>query len=190
MTTIVGVRNNGFAAIAADSLATWEHINLPAAHVTNHHKILAYEDGYFGFAGSPAFISVCEQWLIHAEHKPSFTSVQAIFEASLDLHELLRKQYFLRPYDNDSDVFESSRMNILIVNPYGVFAVGALRTVLELTTFGGLGRGSSLALGAMAALYPREDETAESIATRAVEVAAEFDDSTALPLECYVVKMK
>lgn len=190
MTTIVGVKKNGFAAIAADSLSTWGHINIPAAHLANHQKILKYEDNYFGFSGSPSFLVILEQWLAHAERKPDFSSVNSIFDSSLDFHDLLKRQYFLRPYDNDTDVFESSRMNILIVNPYGIFSVGALRTVLEYKTFTAIGSGAGLALGAMAALYDRDDGSAESIAARAIEVASEFDDSTALPLNCYTVKLK
>lgn len=190
MTTIVAVKKNGIAAIAADSLSTWGHLNIPAKHIANHRKILAYEDNYFAFTGSPSFLAVLEQWLARAERKPDFSSVQAIFDSSLDLHELLKRQYYLRPYDNDSDVFESSRMNILIVNPNGVFSIGSLRTVLEYETFTALGSGTELGLGAMSALYDHDDESAESIATRAIEIAAEFDDATGLPFYCYTVKLK
>lgn len=190
MTTIVAVKKNGFAAIAADTLTSWGNVTESAVHVTNHQKIVAYENNYFGITGSSAFKVIFEHWLSSTTNKPNFDSVQNIFSSWLEFHELLKSDYFVREYEDEKDPFESSRVNLLIANPYGIFAVGALRTVIEYNTFTAFGSGFDISLGAMRALYDNETESAESVATRAIEIAAEFDDGTGLPLTCCTVKLK
>ena len=74
-----------------------------------------------------------------------------IFEAWLSFHQLLKDKYYLRPEDEDSDEFETSRMNVLLVNPKGVFAVGVLRSVNEYKRFTAFGSGCDYAIGAMRA---------------------------------------
>lgn len=190
MTTIVAVKKNGYAAIAADSLTTWGNIKESADHVINHHKILSYEDNYLAITGSSANKLVFEHWLSNKKNKPKFDSVANIFSSWLSLHRTLKDEYFIREYDEDNDPFESSRMNILIANPTGIFSVGVLRTVLEYNKFTAHGSGFDVALGAMSALYDDAERNAENIARRAIEIAAEFDDGTALPMDCYTVKLK
>ena len=190
MTTIVAVKKNGYAALAADSLTTWGNIKESAAHVANYRKILTYKDNYIAVTGSSANKLVVEHWLSNNKNKPKFDSVQSIFDSWLSLHQVLKTEYFIREHDEDDDPFESSRMNILIANPSGIYSIGGLRTVMEYNTFTAHGSGFEVSLGAMRALYDDENQTAESIARRAVEIAAEFDDGTALPMDCYTVKLK
>ena len=61
---------------------------------------------------------------------------------------------------------------------------------MEYKRFTALGSGDEFALGAMTAVYDDDTKSAENIARIGVEVAAEFDDSTGLPLEYYSVKLK
>jgi ATP-dependent protease HslVU (ClpYQ) peptidase subunit len=42
----------------------------------------------------------------------------------------------------------------------------------------------------MSAIYDDENRSAEEIAKIGIEVAAEFDDGTGLPMNCYTVKLK
>jgi ATP-dependent protease HslVU (ClpYQ) peptidase subunit len=102
----------------------------------------------------------------------------------------LKDKYYLRAEDEESDEFETSRMNVLIVNPHGIFAVGVLRTVNEYKRFTATGSGCDFAVGAMRAVYEDETKSAEDIAKIGIEVAAEFDDATALPMNCYTLKLK
>ena len=190
MTTIVAVKKDGFAAIAADSLTSWGNVTESARHIANHHKIVKYGDNYFAFAGSSAFKVIFAHWLSKLEHELSFDNVQNIFESWLEFHHQLKDEYYLREFDNDDDQFESSRASILVANPHGIFSVTSLRAVVEYNTFTSFGSGFDLAIGAMAALYDRENETAETIARKAIEVAAEFDDGTALPLQCISIRLK
>lgn len=190
MTTTVVVRKNGFAAIAADTLGMWGNMKESSKHIANHEKILKFQDNYLAFTGSSAFKLVVENWLSKIKRKPKFDSVENIFDSWLSFHKTLKDNYFLRSEDEDSDEFETSRMNVLIANPSGIFAVGVLRTVTEYNTFTAYGSGCDYAIGAMQAVYNDENKTAEDIAKIGIEVASEFDDGTGLPMTCYTVKLK
>ena len=79
---------------------------------------------------------------------------------------------------------------MLLANASGIFGVGAHRTVQEYVKFYAIGSGTDLALGSMYASYDDPKLSAAQIALRAVEAAAEFDDSTALPAIVQTVKLK
>ncbi|MBS1797064.1 MAG: hypothetical protein JSS81_24770 [Acidobacteria bacterium] len=189
MTTIVAVRKNGFAAIAADTLTMWGNMKESAAHVVNHEKIIQYQENFLAFTGSSTFKLVVKHWLDNAKLKPKLDSVENIFNAWLAFHPKLKESYFLRPDDQDDDAFETSRMNVLIVNPSGVFAVGVLRDVTEYKRFTAFGSGCDFAIGAMRAVYDDETKSAADIARIGIEVAAEFDDGSDLPLTCHTVEL-
>jgi ATP-dependent protease HslVU (ClpYQ) peptidase subunit len=190
MSTIVAVKKNGWAAIAADTLTTWGSMKESAEHVENSDKILQFQDNYLAFIGSASFRLVVAHWLTNTRRKPKLDSIENIFDAWLTFHRDLKDKYFLRPDDEDSDEFETSRMNVLIVNPGGVFSVGVMRDVMEYKRFTAFGSGCDFAVGAMRTVYDDESKTAEEIARIGIEVAAEFDDGTALPMNCYTVKLK
>jgi ATP-dependent HslUV protease, peptidase subunit HslV len=190
MSTVVAVRKNGEAAIAPDTLTMWGSMKESAEHLVNHQKISVFQDNYLAFTGSASFKLVVEHWLRRLRLKPKFDSVESIFDAWLTFHKQLKEDYFLRPEDEESDDFESSRMNVLIVNPSGIFSVGVLRTVNEYTRFTAFGSGCDFAVGAMRAVYDDETKSAEDIARIGIEVAAEFDDGTGLPMDVYTLKLK
>lgn len=186
----MAVKKNGVAVIAADTLTTWGNMKESAEHIVNHEKIMKFQDNYLAFTGSSAFKLVVEHWLSGSKRKPKFDSVSSIFDSWLGFHEKLKDEYFMRADDEDSDPFETSRMNVLIANPQGIFSVGVLRTVIEYKTFTALGSGCDFALGAMRAVYYDETKSASDIANTGIEVAAEFDDGTGLPMHSYSVKLK
>lgn len=190
MTTVVAVKKNGYAAIAADTLTMWGNMKESAEHIENCEKILKYQDNYLAFTGSSTFKLVVEHWLARSKRKPKLDSVENIFDSWLTFHRLLKDEYFLRPEDDDADEFETSRLNVLIVNPHGIFSVGVLRSVNEYKKFTAFGSGVDFAVGAMRAVYDDETKTAEDIARLGIEVAAEFDDGTGLPLNYYTIKLK
>jgi ATP-dependent HslUV protease, peptidase subunit HslV len=190
MTTVVAVKKNGYVAIAADTLTMWGSMKEAADHIENNEKILKFQDNYLAFTGSATFKLVVEHWLSRARLKPKFDSVENIFDSWLSFHKQLKENYYLRPDDEDSDEFETSRMNVLIANPNGIFAVGVLRSVHAYKRFTAFGSGCDYAIGAMRAVYDDETKSAEEIARIGIEVAAEFDDGTGLPLSCYTIKLK
>jgi ATP-dependent protease HslVU (ClpYQ) peptidase subunit len=190
MSTIVAVKKDGYAAIAADTLTTWGSMKESAEHIENSDKILKFQDNFLAFAGSASFRLVVAHWLRTTRLKPKLDSIENIFEAWLTLHRELKEKYYLRPEDEDGDDFETSRMNVLIVNPRGIFSVGVMRDVIEYKRFTAFGSGCDFAVGAMRAVYDDETKSAEDIARIGIEVAAEFDDGTGLPLNCHAIELK
>ncbi len=94
----------------------------------------------------------------------------------------------MNPKDEEDDPYESSRIDTLIVNPHGIFAVYALREVFEYSRFWAVGSGGDIALGAMYAIHDRLDN-AEDIAKVGIEAGATFNNATALPLTSYTIDL-
>lgn len=86
-------------------------------------------------------------------------------------------------------MFESSQLDCLITNTSGIYGLYLLRTVYEFTKFFSFENGkTNLELRAMKAVY--DIYTAEEIARIGLEAAAEFDDSTGLPVEVLTIKLR
>ena len=60
MSTIVVVKKNGKACIAADSLTTFGELRMGSEFDKAHDKVQSYGDGYFGIVGSAAHALVME----------------------------------------------------------------------------------------------------------------------------------
>jgi ATP-dependent HslUV protease, peptidase subunit HslV len=185
MSTIVVVRKDGLAAIAADSLSTWGLAKESAEYVINSKKILQVGESYLALSG-PTSAKLAIKDFFAGKSDFDLTDVDAIFRTWLILHAALKKEYFLNSTDSaENDAFESTRIDALIANPYGIFGVAAHRAVQEFSKFYAYGTGWQLALGAMYAIYANSDLTAEKIARTGIEAAAEFDSSTGSPILCY-----
>lgn len=188
MSTVVAVRKGSQACIAADTLTTFGDTRLASHYEVSHDKIRRVGDSYLGMVGSAAHHIVMENLLGNADPAPRFGNRLEIFETVLSLHPTLKERYFLNPRDEEDDPYESSRMDALIVNAHGVFAVYSMREVFEYRRFWALGSGAEFALGAMYALYDREQD-AEAIARAGVEAGAEFNNATSLPMTRYTVRL-
>ena len=189
MSTIVAVKKNGKACIAADTLTTLGEIKQSSEYDLTHEKIHSYKDNYFGIVGSAAHHTVIQSILNKHGEELSFSSQYAVFESFRKLHPVLKDDYFLNPKDEDDDPYESSRIDTLIVNPHGIFAVYALREVFEYSKFWAVGSGGDIALGAMYAIYDREEDVT-SIAKIGIEAGATFNSSTSLPMSIYTLEVK
>lgn len=153
-----------------------------AAHYDPHHdKLQRFGDTCIGIVGSAAHTLVIESVMRRKTFTPDFASRSGIFTTAVELHRLLKEHYFLNAKDDDDDPYESSRIDALIANRHGIFALYALREVYEYSRFWAIGAGAEYALGAMYAGY-ETGETAADIARLGVEASAEFDNATALPL--------
>jgi ATP-dependent HslUV protease, peptidase subunit HslV len=190
MTTIVTVKKNGLVAIAADTLTSYGNTKETAKYILNSGKIFKYKENYLALAGWGATQLAVENFLANTKKKLSFNNVQEIFQSGLVIHEALKGNYFLRPDDEESDPFETSHLNVLIANSYGIFSLTEHRYVQEFSKFYAYGSGADFALGAMFAIYDEENKTAEHIAKVGINAGAEFDDGTSLPMNCYTVKLK
>ena len=187
MTTIVAVKKNGIATMAADSLTTFGCTRLSPEYDAAYDKIQQFGDSYFGIAGSAAHHLVFENILLKRKDL-SFGSKMEIFESFNKIHPLLKDDHFLNPKEEEDDPYESSQLTAMIANKSGIYAVYSMREVFEFKRFWAIGTGREFALGAMFAAFSRH-ETAEEIARIGVAAGAEFDSGSSLPITLYSVNL-
>jgi len=190
VTTIAVVRKNGHAAIAADTLTKWGTGKESAAYVANNTKIVRVGDTYIAGSGTSTFKLILCDYFAQRGVPARFDSAIELFKTWQAFHAALKERYFLVSVGDKDDTIESSKFDVLIANPHGIFGVGAHRTVQEYRKFYAIGTGTDLALGAMYAAYDRPGLSAEQVARLAVEAAAEFDDATGLPVISHAVKLR
>ncbi len=187
MTTIAVVKKNGIIAIAADTLTKWGSGKESADYIVNHSKLIRVGESLIAVSGNATFKHVLDDYFVSDERQATpLRTVQEIFTAWQQMHKVLKDEYFVRPEESQDDALESSRMDVLIANPYGIFGVSGMRTVQEFARFYSYGSGTDYALGALYASYGRPELDAEALARLAINAAAEFDDGTAAPIECHV----
>lgn len=185
MSTITVVKKNGETAIAADTLTSTYSIKISATYKTQDQKILKFGDTYLGFVGWAVNKDVFASLMEKHPGDLLFSSSKHIFETALKIHPVLKEKFYLR---ESEDTYESSGMNILIANPYGIFEVDQDRKVTEFEYFWASGSGREYALGAMYQAYD-QGRSAREIAVCGVLAATEFDQYSALPYHAYACKM-
>jgi len=187
MTTIVVVRKGDTAVIAADTLTTFGTTRLAPSYDRHPQKITQYGDSFIGVAGSAAHQLVLEN-LLQRTPNLDFRGKGAIYESFRRLHPVLKDEAFLNPKEEEDDPYESSQMTCMIANPWGIFAVYSMREVFEFDRFWSIGSGRDFALGAMFAMWEREEDAA-AIAHKGIEAGAEFDTGTAGPITLHQVRL-
>jgi ATP-dependent HslUV protease, peptidase subunit HslV len=186
MSTIVVVKKNGETAIAADTLTSSASIKISAAYKTNRQKIIKFGETYLGFVGWAVNQDVFASLMEKRPADLHFHSARHIFETVLKIHPVLKDEFYLR---ESEDTYESSGMNILVANPYGIFEIHQDRKVTEFEFFWANGSGTEYALGAMFQAYDHL-RTARDIAVAGVLAATEFDQYSALPYHAYTCKLQ
>jgi len=190
MTTVTVVRKEGRIAIAADTLTKWGGGKESADYVANHEKIIRVGDSLIAITGSATMKLILADYFAGLETPPQLDSAADIFRVWNTLHGVLKEQYYLQAGEDKEDELESSRMDVLIANPRGIFGVAAHRTVQEFSKFYAYGSGSPYALGAMYAAYRAPSLDAEAVARLGVMAAAEFHDESGLPVQSFMVDMR
>jgi ATP-dependent protease HslVU (ClpYQ) peptidase subunit len=190
MTTVTVVRKDGRVAIAADTLTKWGSGKESADYVVNHEKIIRVADSYIAITGSATMKLILADYFASLDEVPALDSVAAIFRVWNQMHGVLKEQYYLQTGEDKDEDLESSRMDVLIANPHGIFGVAAHRTVQAFSRFYAYGSGSSYALGAMFAGYRARALDAEAIARLGVAAAAEFHDESGLPVQSYSMDLQ
>jgi len=187
MTTVTVVKKGGRIAIAADTLTKWGGGKESADYVANHEKIIRVGDSYVAITGSATFKLILADYFSALDAPPVFDSAADIFRTWNTLHGALKEHYYLQTGEDKEEDLESSRMDVLIANPRGIFGVAAHRTVQAFSKFYayGSGSGSSYALGAMYAAYRAPSLDAEAVARLGVMAAAEFHDESGLPVQSF-----
>ncbi len=194
MSTVVVVKKAGKVCIAADSLTSFGDLKFNSVYDAAFEKILRFDENYLGIVGSAAHQLVMESLfaskkIVEKKIDVDFSSRLSIFETFRALHPLLKQKYFLNSKDEDDDPYESSQIDALIANPFGIFGIHSLREVTEYNKFWAIGSGAEYALGAMFALYDKA-ASAEEIAHAGVAAGAEFNNASAMPLSSYEVDLQ
>ncbi|MBN4063396.1 hypothetical protein JYT79_01300 [Cardiobacterium sp. AH-315-I02] len=202
MSTVVVVKKAGKVCIAADSLTSFGDLKLNSDYDAAHDKILQFEKNHLGIVGSAAHQLVLESVFTSKkiiDNKQSekqvekfeidFSSRLAIFETFRALHPVLKESYFLNAKDEDDDPYESTQLDALIANPFGIFGIHSLREVTEYKKFWAIGSGGEYALGAMFAIFDKAT-SAEEIAHAGVAAGAEFNNASSMPLSSYVIDLQ
>ncbi len=189
MSTVVVVRKNGVACIAADSLTTYGDLKLSADYDSHSEKIQTFDGTHLAIVGSAAHTLVIESLLNDEEFFPDFSDRAAIFKTFSEVHKELKESYFLNTKDDEDDPYESSHIDALAVNKRGIFGIYAMREVYEYSSFWATGSGSPYALGAMHAVYDRYD-SAQSIAEAGVAAGAAFDNASSMPMTMRLVDLE
>ncbi len=181
MSTVVVVRKNGVACIAADSLTSYGDLKLSSLYDPHSEKIQTFGETHLAIVGSAAHTLVIESLLNKDDFFPDFSNRSSIFTTFSQVHSELKEHYYLNTKDEEDDPYESSHIDALAVNEHGIFGIYAMREVYEYSRFWATGSGSPYALGAMHAVFDRYD-SAESIAEAGVLAGAEFDNASAVPV--------
>jgi len=187
MTTIVAVRKNGIAAIAADTLTTFGNTRLPYHLDASPDKILHIGGNFIGVCGSAAHHLVLAN-LLTKTPDIQLNNKAEIFETFRKLHPILKDECFLNPKEDEEDPYESSQITALIVNSHGIFGVYSMREVFEYTQYWSIGSGHEFALGAVHFAYSKQD-TAVDIARTGVEAGISLDKNSAAPITLYSVAL-
>ncbi len=194
MSTVVVVKKAGKVCIAADSLTSFGDLKFNSVYDAAFDKILRFDENYIGIVGSAAHQLVMESLfaskkIVEKKIDVDFSSRLSIFETFRALHPLLKQKYFLNSKDEDDDPYESTQIDALIANPFGIFGIHSLREVTEYKKFWAIGSGAEYALGAMFALYDKA-ASAEEIAHAGVAAGAEFNNASSMPLSSYEVDLQ
>lgn len=187
MTTIVAVRKNGIATIAADTLTTFGNTRLPSHLDASHDKILHIGNSFVGVCGSAAHHLVLAN-LLSKTPDVQLNSKAQIFETFRKLHPILKEECFLNPKEDEEDPYESSQITALIANANGIFGIYSMREVFEYTQYWAIGSGHEFALGALHYAYTHHD-AAKDIARAAVEAGIALDRNSSAPITLYNVAL-
>jgi len=194
MSTVVVVKKAGKVCIAADSLTSFGDLKLNSVYDAAFDKILRFDENYLGIVGSAAHQLVLESLfaskkIVDKKLDVDFSSRLSIFETFRVLHPVLKAKYFLNSKDEDDDPYESTQIDALIANSFGIFGIHSLREVTEYNKFWAIGSGAEYALGAMFALYDKA-ASAKEIAHAGVAAGAEFNNASSMPLSSYEVDLQ
>ena len=184
MSTLTVARKGSRIAIASDALTTFDETRLPPDNDAAPEKIVRIGDAYVGIVGFTAHHLVIQDALERME-TADFSSRRAIFETFVDLHPVLKEDYYLLPESGEEgDPYESTQVSILIASPHGIFGVYDMREVHEFKRYWAMGSGFAYALGAMSARYDGAPDAA-AVASLGVEAGCTFDRSSGPPVTVY-----
>jgi ATP-dependent protease HslVU (ClpYQ) peptidase subunit len=141
--------------------------------VANNDKLVQVGTTWLAASGSATFKLIMRDYFAQPRTHARFDGSLAIFRTWQRFHERLKRDYFLVSNSDKDDSIESTRFDVLLANPHGIFGIGAHRSVQEYVKFYAIGSGTDVALGALYAAYGDPKRDALTLARLAVEVTAQ-----------------
>jgi ATP-dependent protease HslVU (ClpYQ) peptidase subunit len=189
MSALVVVKKSGKAVIAADSLTTFGRTKFGQKYQRHCEKIHRFGNCYIGLVGDAAHGNVFENILENFGEDLCFDSRKSIFETYLFLHQILKDKFHLNAVAGEDMAYQSSQIDALIANEFGIFGMFEFREVHEFERFWAIGSGKAYALGAMYAVYDQLNDP-EDIARIGIQASCEFDNACDLPIDVHAVTLK
>lgn len=178
MSTITVVKKGNEICIASETLTTFGTTKLSEDYISEADKILKWGKSYVGIVGNVALSAMLQDVIKREKNPPDFSSTGAIYTYFTKQHQVFKEKYFLNVNEDEDDPVESSQIEIVIVNKYGIFGVHSLRDVYNFQKFWAYGSGRRYALGAMSSVYGLKDFNARKIARAGVKAGIAFDDGS------------
>jgi ATP-dependent HslUV protease, peptidase subunit HslV len=158
-----------------------------AQRAADAHRRLG--ESLLAVTGNATFKHIVDDYFGSFDTPPALDSVGDIFRTWNRMHGEFKERYFLQAEEDKEDAIESTRLDVLIANPHGIFGVSGQRTVQEFSRFYAYGSGGDYALGALWTVYGRDDLDAEAVARHGILAAIEFDDGTGAPVESFTIPL-
>jgi len=187
---VLVVKKGKEVAIASDTLTSAGQLKFSSKYKKNSKKFFKYEDTFIGSVGKSMSKIMLNHALQNSEKKFNFNSLENIYSSMLEIHKLLKKEYFLIPTSKEEQMVEATKLHLLLANSSGIYQISSDRHIAELSKFWAIGSGANFALGAMHQAYSNKKYSALDIAKIGVEASCEFDKSCALPMDFKKIKLK
>lgn len=190
MSVICGAIKDGSVAIACDTQSSFGTLKVSSSYIVNSSKLYTVNGNIIGFCGWSAVSDILEHIIYTKPKKLKFDSRMEIYSTFKKLHSKFIENYYIEPTEDENLPVQSSQLDLIIINKYGLFEIGSLREVNQYNKYWAIGSGQELAIGAMYSVYETENLSAVDIAEIGVKAATEFDDGCNLPLVSESIKLK
>ncbi len=188
MSIVCAARKNGEIAISGDSMTNYGSLGASSSYRVNSGKLYRVNGSVVGLVGWCAISTALEHLMQQEKEMFRFGNRMEILTTLLEVHQKMKRDYFLESHEDRDQPVQSTQLHALIVNANGLFEVCSYRSVSEYKTFWAVGSGRRYALGAMQATWAAR-KSARAIAEAGVRAAVEFDDGCGLPLNSKVIKL-
>lgn len=177
-------------AIACDTQISFGSTSVTSTHIVNANKLHRVNDSIIGIVGWNTLSDMVDHLILTQADCFKLSNRMEIYSTLLDLHAIMKQDYFLNTKTNDNkQPVESSQFNALIINAHGLFEITKLREVNEYRQYWSVGSGRQYALGAMHAVYS-QDCSASEMVSAGVAAGCEFDQCCSLPTCIEVLKLQ
>ncbi|MEO0375124.1 MAG: MFS transporter [Cyanobacteria bacterium P01_A01_bin.17] len=189
MSVVCAAIKNGEVVIACDTQISFGSTIVTSTHIANSNKLHRVNDSIIGIVGWNTLSDMVDHLILKHPDRFQLSNRMEIYSTLLELHSIMKKDYFLNTKTSDNkQPVESSQFNAIIVNPHGLFEISKLREVNEYRQYWSVGSGRQYALGAMHAAYA-QDASASQIVTAGIAAGCEFDQGCSLPICIEVLYM-